>query len=41
MAAVCVLELLPEAKKCNDDRKLALGVMCGAVIMGSTLLIGV
>ena len=41
MAAVCVLELLPEAKKCNDDRKLALGVVCGAVIMGSTLLVGV
>lgn len=41
MAAVCVLELLPEAKKCGDDKKLAIGVMFGVVVMGSTLMLGV
>ena len=41
MAAVCVLELLPEGRKCRDDRKLVIGVLFGVVVMGSTLLLGV
>lgn len=41
MAAVCVLELLPEGKKCRDDRRLGTGVLFGIVVMGSTLLLGV
>jgi len=41
MAAVCVLELLPEGRKCRDDRKLVIGALFGVVVMGSTLLLGV
>ena len=40
-AAVCVLELWPEARKCRADRQLYLGILLGAVVMGSTLLVGV
>ena len=41
MGAVCVLELWPEGKKCRSDKNLVLGILCGTVIMGSTLLLGV
>ncbi|KDD76665.1 pyruvate kinase [Helicosporidium sp. ATCC 50920] len=38
MAAVCVLELWPEARKCRSDRRLAAGCVVGAVAMFWTLL---
>lgn len=41
MAAVCVLELWPEARKCRSDRRLAAGCVVGAVAMFWTLLVGV
>jgi ZIP family zinc transporter len=41
MGAVCVLELWPEAKKCKADRNLGFGILFGALLMGSTLLVGV
>ena len=41
MMAVCVLELLPEARKCRSDRRLVAGVLVGAAVMGWTLYIGV
>lgn len=41
MAAVCVLELWPEAKKCRADGRLVAGVALGAAAMGWTLWVGV
>jgi ZIP family zinc transporter len=41
MAAVCVLELWPEARKCGNDRRLVMGLALGVVIMGWTLYVGV
>lgn len=37
MAAVSVLELWPEARRCRDDRRMLLGIALGAVLMGGTL----
>lgn len=41
MGAVCALELWPEGKKCRSDKNLVFGILCGTLIMGSTLLLGV
>jgi ZIP family zinc transporter len=41
MAAVCALELWPEARKCRADGRLAGGVALGAAVMGWTLWVGV
>jgi ZIP family zinc transporter len=41
MAAVCVLELWPEGRKCRSDGKLVAGIVVGAVVMGWTLWVGV
>ena len=41
MAAVCVLELWPEGRKCKADRQLVAGVAVGATVMAWTLWIGV
>lgn len=41
MAAVCVLELWPEGRKCRASTHLVSGIACGIIIMGSTLLLGV
>ena len=37
MAAVSVLELWPEAKKCRNDRRMYYGICFGAMLMGATL----
>jgi ZIP family zinc transporter len=37
MAAVSVLELWPEARRCRDDRRMLLGIAVGAALMGGTL----
>ena len=39
--AVCVLELLPEARKCKEDMRLIQGFGFGSVIMLATLWAGV
>lgn len=41
MAAVCLLELWPEGKKCRADDRLAAGIALGGVLMGWTLWVGV
>jgi zinc transporter, ZIP family len=41
MGAVCVLELWPEGRKCKADGRLLAGVVVGAVVMASTLVVGV
>jgi ZIP family zinc transporter len=41
MAAVCVLELLPEGRKCRADGRLAAGVALGGAAMAWTLWVGV
>lgn len=41
MTAVCVLELWPEGRKCRASTHLVTGIMCGIIIMGSTLAVGV
>lgn len=41
MGAVCALELWPEGQKCRSDKNLVFGILCGTLIMGSTLLLGV
>lgn len=41
MGAVCVMELLPEGRKCRRDLALAQGVAVGAAAMGWTLYVGV
>lgn len=41
MAAVCVVELWPEGRKCRSDGKLVAGIMLGGVVMGWTLWVGV
>lgn len=41
MSTVCVVELWPEGRKCNEDRQLFQGILLGSVLMGSTLYIGV
>lgn len=41
MAAVCVLELWPEARKCRADARLVAGVALGTLAMGWTLWVGV
>ena len=38
MAAVSLLELWPEAKKCRNDRRMWTGIVVGAAVMGATLL---
>ncbi|PSC70200.1 pyruvate kinase [Micractinium conductrix] len=38
MAAVSVLELWPEARKCRHDRRMYTGIALGMLVMGSTLL---
>eukprot|EP00887_Chlorella_sp_A99_P008107 scaffold12.g8107.t1 len=38
MACVCVVELWPEARKCRQDRRMALGIAFGSLLMGGTLL---
>lgn len=38
MAAVSVLELWPEARKCRNDRRMAVGMAVGAAVMAATLL---
>lgn len=37
MAAVSVLELWPEARKCRHDRRMYLGIALGMALMGATL----
>jgi zinc transporter ZupT len=37
MLAVCILELWPEAKKCNRDLRAYQGIAIGSVMMGFTL----
>ncbi|EFN55734.1 hypothetical protein CHLNCDRAFT_23061, partial [Chlorella variabilis] len=37
MAAVSLLELWPEAKRCHHDRRMAWGIAVGVVLMGGTL----
>ena len=41
MTAVCAVELVPEGRKCKNDRQLALGAALGAAVMGATLALGV
>lgn len=41
MAAVCLLELWPEGKKCRSDSRLGAGIALGSVLMGWTLWLGV
>ncbi len=41
MTAVCVLELLPEGRKCKDDGALLRGAIFGTVMMLGTLYVGV
>lgn len=41
MAAVCVLELWPEGKKCNSDGNLAMGIALGSAIMAWTIHVGI
>ena len=41
MAAVSMLELWPEARRCREDRRMAAGVAFGMLLMGSTLWYGV
>lgn len=38
MAAVSVLELWPEARKCRHDARMAAGIAIGAAVMGATLI---
>jgi ZIP family zinc transporter len=38
MAAVSLLELWPEAKRCRNDQRMWMGIILGVVIMGATLL---
>lgn len=38
MAAVSLLELWPEARKCRNDRRMWLGIGIGVAVMGATLL---
>lgn len=37
MAAVSVLELWPEARKCRHDQRMYLGIALGMALMGATL----
>jgi ZIP family zinc transporter len=37
MAAVSLLELWPEAKRCRNDQRMAWGIALGASLMGATL----
>ena len=41
MSAVCVIELLPEGRKCRHDGQLAKGTLAGALVMLGTLYVGV
>jgi zinc transporter, ZIP family len=41
MAAVCVLDLLPEARRCGAPGRLVAGVVVGAGVMAATLAAGV
>lgn len=41
MSAVCVIELLPEGRKCRHDGQLLKGTMVGSVVMAGTLFVGV
>ncbi|KAI7843151.1 hypothetical protein COHA_003322 [Chlorella ohadii] len=38
MAAVSLLELWPEAKRCRNDQRMWIGIILGALVMGATLL---
>ncbi|CAG9460526.1 unnamed protein product [Pedinophyceae sp. YPF-701] len=40
MTAVCATELLPEGRKCDSPRQLALGTVVGAAVMVWTLQVG-
>ena len=37
MLAVCVMELMPEARRCGHDARLAAGVAVGGAVMAATL----
>jgi ZIP family zinc transporter len=41
MSAVCVIELLPEGRKCKHDAQLGRGIFVGALVMLGTLWVGV
>lgn len=41
MAAVCLLELWPEARRCRAGGRLAAGIALGAALMAWTLWLGV
>ena len=41
MAAVCVLELWPEGRKCRADEKLNWGIFVGGAVMAWTLWMGI
>ena len=41
MSAVCVIELLPEGRKCRHDWQLLKGILVGSVVMAGTLMVGV
>lgn len=41
MAAVCLLELWPEGKKCKSDKEMWGGIALGGILMGWTLWVGV
>ena len=41
MSAVCVIELLPEGRKCRHDGQLLKGILVGAAVMAGTLFVGV
>lgn len=41
MLAVCVVELWPEARRCNHDVRLLQGIALGVVVMAWTLWVGV
>ena len=41
MSAVCLIELLPEGRKCRENGALARGVLVGTAVMLGTLYVGV
>mmetsp|Transcript_40035 Transcript_40035/g.99065 ORF Transcript_40035/g.99065 Transcript_40035/m.99065 type:complete len:373 (-) Transcript_40035:56-1174(-) len=41
MSAVCVIELLPEGRKCRHDGQLLKGIAVGSLVMLGTLYVGV